>query len=257
MNPFYFGTAERALFGVYHPPRVRGGSMEGAVLCYPWGVEYMRAHRAFRQMTTLLTRAGVHVLRFDYGGTGDSTGMGEDQTLEQWREDVATAIEELKDTAGLDRVSLIGLRLGGTLAAQVVEGRTDISRLVLWDPVVSGEHYLSDLLALEGEEGFGAGKDVIGIQGFPLTRILFEQIRQIDLSRADLSPECAVDIVVSHEHPRFDLLRDRLSSTGAHLHHEVVPSQGNWAEGDAFGAALLPEGIIQTIVDRISGVGVQ
>ena len=138
MNPFFFGSRERALYGVYHPPRVQGGGRgpvgrEGVVLCYPFGVEYMRAHRAFRQLTTLLTRQGLHVLRFDYHGTGDSMGEGSEADLVGWTGDVATAIQELRDTAGLARVGLIGLRLGGALAARAAVGRDDVDRLVLWD----------------------------------------------------------------------------------------------------------------------------
>src|SRR5215217_413896 len=80
MNPLYFGSSQKPLYGVYHPPKSQPGRpvrTTGVVLCYPLGQEYMRAHRAFRQLATLLTKSGFPVLRFDYYGTGDSGGDGD------------------------------------------------------------------------------------------------------------------------------------------------------------------------------------
>ena len=55
MNPFFFGESERALFGLYHPPKSATVRELGVVLCYPMGQEYMRAHRAFRQLALILS----------------------------------------------------------------------------------------------------------------------------------------------------------------------------------------------------------
>ena len=126
MNCFFFGSSERSLFGVYNPPKGRMARDEGIVLCYPMGQEYMRSHRAFRQLSNLLSRAGFHVLRFDYFGTGDSMGEDEEVSTAQWKSDVGTAIEELKDNAGIERVSVAGLRLGASLAFESASRRPDV-----------------------------------------------------------------------------------------------------------------------------------
>ncbi len=259
MNPFYFGSRERALYGVYHPPRIQGGGggsvgRDGVVLCYPFGVEYMRAHRAFRQLTTLLTRQGLHVLRFDYYGTGDSMGAGTEAELNGWIEDVETAIQELKDTAGLRSVGLIGLRLGAALAARAAVGRSDVDRLVLWDPVVSGAHYLASLPGAPFAGGFPAGAEAMGVGGFPVSRSFYQQLHGFELDTSDLPARTEVELMVSRHDPEFERLRERLAVRNGPHHMEVVPSEGNWAEGDAFGSALLPQGIIQAIVDRVAGV---
>lgn len=260
MNPFYFGDRERALYGTYHPPRTRTGGREGAVLCGPFGVEYMRSHRAFRQLTTLLTRGGYHVLRFDYGGTGDSAGEGEAQTLAAWTADVATAIEELKDTAGLDRVTLVGLRLGAALALQAAVANPEVVRLVLWDPVADGERWLAEILP-DGVEATArvlsapGSRGVVGVGGFPLPRALFEEVRRLRPDGAGVPQGTPVDLVVSRPDPMYEALERRLAASGVAVTHHVVPSEGNWAEGDAFGSALLPQGIIQEIVDLLVGSG--
>jgi uncharacterized protein len=264
VNPFFFGSRDRALFGTLHPPRTRSGRREGAVLCGPFGVEYMRSHRAFRQLTTLLTRGGYHVLRFDYGGTGDSAGEGEAQTLEQWTDDVSTAIEELRDTAGLDQVTVVGLRLGAALALQAAarggSGGVGVDRLVLWDPVADGERWLAEVLpagveATARELSAPGGSGVVGVSGFPLPLALFQELRTLLPDGAGVPPGTPVELVVSRADPMYDGLERRLAGSGLDVRHHVIPSEGNWAEGDAFGSALLPQGIIQGIVDLLVGSG--
>ena len=115
----------------------------GLVLCAAQGHEYIQFHRPFRQLAIQLSEAGCAVLRFDFSGCGDSEGNQEGWSLEGWRDDVAVAIEELKQRVRTTRVGLVGLRLGATLAMQVAETRDDIDAVVVWDPVVDGSAYLT------------------------------------------------------------------------------------------------------------------
>ena len=118
MNPFFFGTAERRLFGIYEPAAVGTAGKRAAILCYPWGAEYLHAHRTLRQLALKLSSAGFHTLRFDFYGTGDSGGEPTDVDLAGWEADLETAIEELTEITGLSKVTLIGLRLGAVVAAE-------------------------------------------------------------------------------------------------------------------------------------------
>jgi exosortase A-associated hydrolase 2 len=261
MNPLFFGSSKKQLFGVYHPPRGRVVRDSGILLCYPLGQEYMRGHRAFRQLSLSLSRAGYHVFRFDYFGTGDSAGDGTEAALDQWLEDVSLAIDELKDTAGVERVSLIGLRLGAALAALAAEGRSDIDRVVLWDPVVDGSAYLDEILAGPVAEGsapsepppprpFCAG--TVGVMGFPITEELRAGLDRIDLCglRGDTAHE--VLLFASSERAQDLRLRDSLREKGATASYHHIPSPGNWNEVDNFGSALVPQAIIQGIVTTLA-----
>ena len=260
MNPFYFGVSERALYGVYTPPRTRGRVQSGVVLCPPFGMEYMRSHRAFRQLTSLLNREGHHVLRFDYYGTGDSGGDGEDGSVEQWSRDVETAVDELRDTTSLERVSLVGLRFGGLLAGRIAARRNDLNRVVLWDPIVRGEQYVREMLQSEGlVSGNGAGgvspvgvHGTVGIAGFPLTEGLRSEMAELDLTTLDSSAARELVLVVSGEQPEYLALRDAWKAAGVRGRYRLVPSEGNWAEGDKFGSALIPQAIIQDVVTCLS-----
>jgi exosortase A-associated hydrolase 2 len=194
MNPFYFGTDERRLFGIYEAAQGAPGK-RAVVLCHPWGTEFIHAYRVMRQLAKMLTSAGMHVLRFDYYGTGDSAGDDTAGDPDAWEADILSAIEELKDMAETPRVSLVGLRLGAALAARVAaRSRTAVDALVLWDPVVSGTDFLRELhgaarsgwqrrtpTARAREDGGG-----FDIAGFPLTEQMAAAIRRIDL--APLAP---------------------------------------------------------------------
>jgi uncharacterized protein len=256
VNPFFFGSSDRALYGVYTPPKVRGRRQTGVVLCYPFGMEYMRAHRAFRQLSTLLNREGHHVLRFDYYGTGDSAGDGVDGSLEQWTGDVESAVDELRDTTSLEQVSVVGLRLGGLLAARASTRRRDLDRVVLWDPIVDGAGYVREMMDQAVPSAVGAAdpgsRETVGVTGFPLTERLRAEIGGEDLTRLEGWSARETLLVVSGERPEYTALKDSWKARGVRGRYRLVPSEGNWAEGDRFGSALIPQAIIQDIVNSLA-----
>jgi len=246
MNPFYFGPSDRPLFGLYTRGRAATPASGAVLLCYPIGSEYMRAHRAFRQLNTLLNRAGFHVLRFDYSCTGDSTGEGRDASVAQWLDDVVWAIEELQDTARVDRVSVVGLRWGATLAALACRERSDVERLVLWDPIISGATYLDKRLGTPRPTG------EVGIEGYPFTEALRTEMDEIDLRRAGTELPRDVTLMVAEDRIEYREYEDVLRESGRDPGFEVVPAPGDWAQVDPFGDALIPQDIIQAIIQKLS-----
>ena len=246
MNPFYFGPSDRPLFGLFTRGRESAPDMGAVLLCYPVGSEYMRAHRAFRQLNTLLNRVGFHVLRFDYSCTGDSAGEGQDARVADWLDDVTWAIEELEDTAMVDTVSVVGLRWGATLAALATRGREDVDRLILWDPVVSGSTYL------DAQVGSPRPTGVVGIEGYPYTAALREEMDAIDLRRdaPDLPGEIA--FMVAEDRKAYREYEAAIRTAGKQPGYEVVPAPGDWAQVDPFGDALIPQDIIQAIIQQLS-----
>jgi pimeloyl-ACP methyl ester carboxylesterase len=201
MYPFFFGPSRTPLFGIYHegaPNPSRNGSV---VLCHPLGHEYIRVHRAFRNLAVDLSRNGWHVLRFDYYGTGDSSGDGGEMRIARCLDDLDLAIDELKDMSGTRRVSLVGLRLGSTLAAIAASKRHDIDTLLAWDPVGRGKPYLSDLRQLHKawletrpwtpQRPDARAPEIIG---FPMPLELERELMEIDLAK--LSPSLARRVCV-------------------------------------------------------------
>lgn len=157
MNPLFFGDSGEQLFGAYHS--AVASSRRGAVICYPWAREYLLAHPTLRLLAQRLADNAIHTLRFDYYGTGDSAGDANAAGSERWIRDIGIAIEELRDVANIQEVTLIGMRLGGALASLAAATRPEVTRLVLWDPVLDGDTYLDELGAPASN---GDAIDVLG-----------------------------------------------------------------------------------------------
>jgi alpha-beta hydrolase superfamily lysophospholipase len=137
-----------SLFGWYHPPGEVGARRGlGILICNPVGDDLCRAHRPLRHLAERLAALGFPVLRFDYRGTGDSAGHeGEPGRVSAWLEDVGVAADELRARSGAERLCLIGLRLGATLAAAAAAGRADVEALVLWSGYPSGRDFVADVV---------------------------------------------------------------------------------------------------------------
>jgi pimeloyl-ACP methyl ester carboxylesterase len=140
MTSFHFGSRQRRLFGYYEPAQANFSKVRAVLLCHPMDNEQVFAYRTMRQLAARLVRAGFHVLRFDYFGTGDSYGDTGEGDLAGWCGDIETAIEELQEITGATKVNLAGLRLGANLSARVAAHRPkEISKLILWEPLAADE----------------------------------------------------------------------------------------------------------------------
>lgn len=256
MNPLFFGASDRQLYGVYHPPQA-APQPEAVLLCAPFGQEYMRSHRAYRQLALMLSKRGRHVLRFDYFGTGDSAGDGEDFRLPQAIDDIALAAEELRDMSDARSISLVGLRLGAALALAAA-ARVDAARVVLWDPVVRGRDYLAELLArspqVSTDSGapIGAAPDqVYGVNGFPITPALRSDLDALDLLAQAWPDAFAVRLVASNARDEFTALAAHLRARG-NFEDALIQSHGDWNDLDDFGGVLLHSEIVRAIVGWIT-----
>ena len=140
MMPFFFGTHDRRLFGIYEPAHKARAMNRAAVICAPWGNEYIYSHRTLRQLALRLSQNGFHVLRFDYYATGDSGGECGDTDYPGSRSDTQTAVTELMEITGLTSVSLVGLRFGAAVAAEVAAERVgQVGAVVLWEPLLAAD----------------------------------------------------------------------------------------------------------------------
>ena len=255
MDVLFLGDSDAPLLGAYHPARSGVDRGIGVVLAYPFGQEYMRAHRALRLLAQALTARGVHVMRVDYRGTGDSAGDLEDFGVLDWIEDLEIARQELRDVSGVRQVGLVGLRLGALLAAELAARLGGVSPLVLWDPVVSGESYLQELgyeirRAGEGNNRsrFVAPDGALYMNGFRMTVRFQQELRSLALP-ARLPSGCARTLLaVSHETPDFDRLRAGWSE-GSGFEYRHAPAPHDWNYVDHVGGIMLPQPVLAAITE--------
>jgi alpha/beta superfamily hydrolase len=186
LEPFFFGPGDRQLFGLLRRPPVPRGA--GVVLCAPHGHEFIRCHRALRELGHQLALAGFDVLSFDYHGTGDSGGDYEDATLPGCVQDTGAAIDALVARAAPRFIAVLGLRVGGAVALAAVDGRSDVQALALWDPVVAGADLADDIARIAALQALPplAQQDVeqSDVLAWSVSTELVRGIAGIDLCRA-------------------------------------------------------------------------
>jgi uncharacterized protein len=256
VEPLYFGPSQFARFGVFHPGSAPAAA-RGVLLCYPLGHEYIRAHRAYRNLAVTISRAGLPTLRFDYLGSGDSADGSTESDPDQWQADIDLAIDHLTQRSGIERVTLIGLRFGATLAALASSRRSDIDRVILWDPALSGASYLQELKAVQHawiRDRLGARVDGVldegaELLGMSMSAEAMRAIEAIDLTRDFVTRASRILIVMSS--PRDDCLawQKQLKAAGVPSGIACVPSAGDWLNPEAVHQLLLPHEILKTVAE--------
>jgi len=141
-QPLFLSSMEQQIFALHYPAAEAG--RETIIICPPAPQEIMRAQSGLGQLACRLQEDGYNVLRFDYSGTGDSEGVPETACIDHWLQDILRVCTFAKDQSGSTRLSLVGLRLGAALAIRASQ-HVNIDRLVLWDPVLDGIHYLREM----------------------------------------------------------------------------------------------------------------
>lgn len=253
MKPFFFGPRASPLFGVLASPA--RSSKEGAVLCYPGPQEYNQSHWAFRKLSAQLARAGVHALRFDYTGTGDSAGEMAQGTLDGWVNEIKVASEELKDAAGVKAPSLIGMRLGAALAYRAAT-KTAVPQLILWDPVVSGGSYLDELWRRDEEENLQLlhkerSRERNELLGFAFPRHMRVALTSLDLLREPAVKAKKVWVLGSTQKREYLWLAEALQKKGVDAVFRHVPEEGATNAG-VREAANLSSKMLAAIVELLT-----
>ena len=197
-TPFFFDGTSAPLFGIYHEPEA--AARTPFVFCHPFAEEKLWSHRVFVSFARILARSGHPVLRFDYMGNGDSGGDFAGSSLTTVLDDVQSAMAEVRRRASTDRINLLGLRLGASVASLAAEAATNIDRLVLWAPIVDGHAYMQELLRVNVTTQMAAFKEIredrdalvaamkqgrtVNIDGYDLAYPLFSQVSALTLSEA-------------------------------------------------------------------------
>src|SRR5262245_14663244 len=121
INAFFLPVEPGSRFCIYHEPATGADSGRGIVYVHPFGEEMNKARRMVALQCRRLAAAGFGVLQIDLLGCGDSSGDFGEASWELWRRDVEAAVGWLRQRLKGRWVTLWGLRLGATLAADVAK----------------------------------------------------------------------------------------------------------------------------------------
>lgn len=255
LRAFFFGPDE-SLFGIEDLPGVAQAKTSGVVICQPLGHEYIRCHRGCRQLASRLAQAGFPTLRFDYAGCGDSLGSSHEFGPQRWLADVRSALEQMRSR--VERLVVIGLRLGANLAVEATAGVSDVSSLVLWEPVQRGARFLEQIgiqhAEHETKHGWPSGASRRGLPpgaeseliGFALSGAARKQ-----LSELQLGPPAVGRVLQLLNGEPSELPGPRV---GVEVEQLLVPERGFWT-ADPY-EMVIPAESIAAIVEWVSATEV-
>jgi pimeloyl-ACP methyl ester carboxylesterase len=256
MTPFFFGSSERRLFGTFHPGSPSGAPF-GVLFCNPFGQEAIRIHRLYSVLAKRLSQAGIAVLRFDQGGSGDSFGDDEDVTLEGWSQDVATAHAELVRRSSVSTVTWLGMRLGGTMALRAVHAGVNVKRMILWDPVIDGAKYWETLRSQHARE-LAPWPDVVAqgsheALGFSVSPVLQQELMTLNADSVTLPSDVDIRVVSddTHDAALAALVRKGVTA-GKNIRLEVAAAKMDWVGEDPMNNALVPPRGLQQLMSLVT-----
>src|SRR5690606_36670830 len=111
--------------------------------------QHIESHRLFVQVARALADARFAALRFDFYGSGDSDGDYEEFTLDTELADACAGFDWLSTQSGIDpnRIGVVGLSLGGAIAALLAGQGPRVKTTVLWNAVASSREMSEKLSA--------------------------------------------------------------------------------------------------------------
>jgi pimeloyl-ACP methyl ester carboxylesterase len=184
-----FEAAGGWCFGWYHPAAAGTRRGVGVVLCRPFGYEAICAYRSFTLLAEGLAQDGFDVLRFDYQGTGDSSGGDSDpDRVAAWLDSIRAAVGQLRYVSGVSRMTLLGVRLGALLAARAAAALGGVEDLVLWAPC-SGRAFGRELRAANAARAEAAAADSdLEALGYRYTAATLQELAALDRESSAVRP---------------------------------------------------------------------
>ena len=167
-----FRSGDQQVFGVLHLPE--STPAPGSIMCHGFTGHKAETHRLFVDAARDFTRNGLAVLRFDFRGSGDSEGEFHEMTVSREIEDARAALDFLASRPEVDpaRLGVLGLSLGGCVAACLAGTDDRVRALVLWAAVGHMERTFDGL----APEFTG---DVLDMTGWPLGRGFLDDLPNI------------------------------------------------------------------------------
>ena len=252
IRPCFFSAGGDPLYACHHFPSISIARTDALLLCNSVLHEYERTHRALRQIAIQAARRGVHAMRFDYFGTGDSAGDCSEVSFARWRRDVSAALDECLRISTARRASVFGIRLGATLALEAAAARDDVDTLILYAPIFDSGALVREWRRLAqasaarpGELESDDERSATEIQGFPLTIALQEELLALVPTRPNPSLRRVLVLATGTDVAAHDFV-PRLQEYGAEVTLEHPAEASIWQHDPM--EAMVPFKLLRRIV---------
>ncbi|HYF42781.1 MAG TPA: alpha/beta fold hydrolase [Ramlibacter sp.] len=247
--PIAFDAAAGWCFGWFHAARPPVRDL-AVVLCRPLGQEAIFSYPSLAQLAEKLADAGYPVVRFDYQGTGDSSGSDEEPgRVAAWLASIEAAVEEAKALARVPRVALVGVRMGATLAAHAASRLGGVDALVMWAPCASGRAFVRELRAASGTVAPGGA---IEAMGFTYTGQTLEDLQRLDCTALPSAPARHAFVIGRDDLPAEGPVPRALRQLGVETRFESLPGYAAMMVEPHEG--VLEHGTLAAIIDWLGTV---
>ncbi len=148
MQPLFIKGRFGSLFAIFWPPMGQIKHHKAILHATAFADEMNKSRRMIALQARAFAEQGVAVLVLDLFGTGDSEGDFSDATWSIWLQDVACGLDWLRER--YSSLCLWGHRCGALLALDFLHQfkPLDVSSVLLWQPVLSGEAFVLQFLRL-------------------------------------------------------------------------------------------------------------
>jgi exosortase A-associated hydrolase 2 len=192
-EPFFLKADHGTRFCLYHHPRSTDGCHGALIYIHPFGDEMNKARRMAAMQARSFAASGFSVLQIDLFGCGDSSGEFREARWDIWKRDLQIAREWVEGRVRAP-VGLWGLRLGALLALDFAKSSSHgIHGIILWQPVTSGESFVTQFLRLQLANEMLAG-DQEKKGGTNVLRKALAGGKTLEVGGYELAPELAATI---------------------------------------------------------------
>jgi pimeloyl-ACP methyl ester carboxylesterase len=203
----------------------------------------------------------VHVLRFDYQGTGDSAGDDSTGQLDLWQADILAAHHELQRRAMCQHITWLGIRLGASLAA-LASTRTPQKpqRLLLWEPIADGPSYLKFLSQAHGKaliSSYGLVPKLFRsapryeAMGFGLSPVLHEQLATLNASSWPALRVPELTLITPSQHGDQAVWTQWLARHEGQHQNVRLDHAFDWTSEEALNTALVPHDALALLASLV------
>jgi exosortase A-associated hydrolase 2 len=219
-EPFFLKADIGERFCLYHVPHPDMEYRGTFIYVHPFAEEMNKSRRMAALQSRAFIAMGFGVLQMDLFGCGDSNGEFGDACWSIWKRDLAVAREWLENHVTAP-VSLWGLRLGALLALDFARSSNSaIDNIILWQPVISGESFLTQFLRLQiANKMLAGGTSTKKTTGTDAMRTSLRAGNTLEVAGYELAPDLAATI--------DSLKAAELVVTGSPVHWvEIVAERG-------------------------------
>ncbi|UCC68263.1 MAG: alpha/beta hydrolase [Armatimonadota bacterium] len=169
-----FPSDGEVVVGVLHIPERTPAP--GVIMCHGFTGHKAETHRLFVGAARDFCQHGLTALRFDFRGSGDSAGEFQEMTVSREIADAEAAFGFLaaRPEVNPSRLGVLGLSLGGCVAACLAGREQRVRALALWAPLARVNRLIDRMAPELGSH------QVLDMQGWALGRPFLDDLHGID-----------------------------------------------------------------------------